>query len=238
MKKVLLGLLALSAVSMAAAPNYGSAATPNTNVFQTGQNGEISLAGKLTSEVPVVKYVVFGSVDGTTAEDTLMLKDFILTQDSNSGGFQATNPKVYVKRVNGANDGFIDLESGDEVAFNVLVDSAYTSANNAGAWIKAVGSNNAMESTSLISKTVLEPLAAALGLTVSEYGTIVSTDGATTYNSSKYPVFKVESNGVLVVENCAENRTSTLTAAQTAAVETAFAGGKAISNAKIIVKVD
>lgn len=71
MKKVLLGLLALSAAAMAAAPNLGATPTAETNVFKTGQTGATfnptALLAKATldgilSNLRVVDNSKFGSV--------------------------------------------------------------------------------------------------------------------------------------------------------------------------------
>ena len=140
MKKILLGLAAMSAVSFAAVPNYGATATAGTNVFQTGQNGKIAVTGALTSTIPVVKYVVFASTDGTTADDTLALTTFTLSTDSVKNVFEDVNPKVYVKRVNGDGNGFTNLLLSDVVEFSLERDGYMGEAavfqNN---WVQAGG---------------------------------------------------------------------------------------------------
>ena len=134
MKKVLLGLLALSAVSMAAAPNLGADATAETNIFQSGQEGGISVTGTvITSDIPVVKYVVYASDDeGTTKEDTLMLSDFLLSQNADVVGYTTLNPKVYVKRVTGetGKEAYVDLKKEDVVKFALGTEHARVIINS------------------------------------------------------------------------------------------------------------
>ena len=243
MKKVLLGLLALSAVSMAVAPNLGDAATAGTNVFQTGQEGAISITGKITSTIPVVKYVVYASDDnGTTKEDTLILKDFIVSQDDSTAGFTGTNPKMYVKRVGGTTgaETYEALEAGDDVKFKLEVDSFYTGV--VPVWT-GTGGKIMIEPTGLLSKATLEEIIAASGnstLMVSSAGSIADSTEAKHYRGKQLIQFDVIANGEIETKNLAQfaPASSTLDSADLAAVERGFAGGKAISNAKILVKVD
>lgn len=78
MKKILLGLLALSTISLAANINLGNDPAENSNIFQTGQTGKIQVQATVKSDVPVVKYIIFAntteSLDG--AEEVLTLSNF------------------------------------------------------------------------------------------------------------------------------------------------------------------
>lgn len=99
MKKILMGLMAVSAISYAAPDLTG------TVEFTSENEGKINVVGKVTSTAPVVKYVVFTSADGGITKNTqLTLPDFIVASDENAAtkGF-ATTPteKVYVKQVKG-----------------------------------------------------------------------------------------------------------------------------------------
>ncbi|MGL5723491.1 hypothetical protein [Cetobacterium sp.] len=243
MKKVLLGLLALSAVSMAAAPNLGDDPTAGTNVFQNLQEGAISITGTLTSKVPVVKYVVFASEDnGVTKEDTLMLKDFILATDSTSG-FISANPKVYVKRVVGAAgaEDYAELEIGDDVSFKYEADSFYSDVNNKG-WIAAGGEVKSIHALSLLSKDTLQDainLTGVPGVVVTTTGTIATTNAAAMYKVGMQLHFRSPVSGELEVAHMTSTSTvPAFTAPTMTKFDNAFAGGKAITNAKILVKVD
>ena len=241
MKKVLLGLLALSAVSMAVAPNLGDAATAGTNVFQTGQEGAISITGKITSEVPVVKYVVYASTDGTAnKEDTLALKDFVLSQDASKAGFQGTNPKVYVKRVGGTAgaETYEDLIAGDDVKFKVTNPDL---PNHPGfnVWA-AAGGTLSFGATQMLAKTTLQSIVDTIpGTTIDAHGNIQKDTKI--YLAPKLISFVMNTNGIIETVDPADSNfggPESMNPTDIATVEVAFAGGKAISNAKILVKVD
>lgn len=122
MKKVLLGLLATSAVTMSAPTDLTQVPGAGKTVFEGTQEGAITITGKVTSTVPPVKYVVYASENnGATKEDVLALKDFIISTKNTTAGFIAPNPKVYVKKVvsNGVAMDVANLDSTDKVLFKV-----------------------------------------------------------------------------------------------------------------------
>ncbi len=131
MKKILFGLAAMSAISFAEAPDLSAPAADGTNLFLESQTGAIPVKGKIMTDVPEVKYVIFASTgDGSSiaeAETTLQLSDFVLSQESTKGGFAATNPTVYVKQVGAGNT----LEApAAEVGFRVKIDSAWVAVTS------------------------------------------------------------------------------------------------------------
>lgn len=128
MKKFLLGLLALSSMSLAANVDLEVTPTENTNVFQTGQLGKIQVEATLMTDVPVVKYVVFASATGdlSDAQDTLVLPSLVLTRDESKNTFVGTPDKIYVKRV--MNGALGELTDTDNVSFLATgFDESYTS---------------------------------------------------------------------------------------------------------------
>lgn len=247
MKKVLLGLLALSAVSMAAAPNLGAAATAGTNVFETGQQGAITVTGRISSDIPVIKYVVYASTDGTASpEENLVLPEFTLTKDVNTAGFAAASQNIYVKRVNGTN--YANLEPGDDVEFKLQVDPSYSAVNN-GNWITL---NNRVEiqPTALLSRATLgDALNAIKDLAAAGQSPIVTNEGLIAYNTTgKFPAYLIpksiefsqKNRGVLEVKSVDRTILTNFDQfgdAQYNALNTFFASGKDISNAKVLVRV-
>ena len=131
MKKILIGLAAVSIMSFAAAPTLTSDPTENTTVFQTEQLGEIAVKGNLSSQVPEVKYVVYASTTGQYDPDgdTIKLPPFIISNsvvDASKVGFAGeTTPTVYVKKVNSSNDGVIDLDSTEKVYVKLVLDQSW-----------------------------------------------------------------------------------------------------------------
>lgn len=123
MKKVLFGLLALSAVSMAATITGSETATQGTNVWNTTQtHGEIQIKGTITSDVPVVKYVVFA---GDSKESELILPDLLINKNSNGlpvGRFVSTPSNVYVKKVDSTGT-LQDLDPTEIVSMKTNIDS-------------------------------------------------------------------------------------------------------------------
>lgn len=140
MKKILFGLVAMSMMTYAAAPTLTNPATENTNVFQTGQSGQIAVKGNLSSNVPQIKYVVYASLDGTydaTSGEvwelptwtTEAFEGYIAPSYSTELGFGGQPvPKLYVKRVNGADNGTIELTS-ETVSYKLLLDPAFGFTN-------------------------------------------------------------------------------------------------------------
>lgn len=235
MKKVLLGLLALSAVSMAAAPDLGATPTADTNVFQTGQEGKIAVTGTITTSIPLIKYVIYASPDGTSdISDTLALTDFVMAQDTTSAGFAGTNPNVYVKRVNGAvgAETIVNLHPSETVQFKLNVDPFYTDATAVvSSWIGTTQSTY-INPTALITKSSLESIYS--GLPVTNTGTYGNAN--VRYQSRKSVSMTVESQGVLKFSNI-NTASSTLPSDQTVAIEAAFAGGHPVSGTSVSARI-
>ena len=127
MKRILLGLVAMSAISFAAAPDVSVDPADGTNVFSQIQTGHIPVKGKVTSNVPIVKYVVFASTgDGSTltgAESELQLSDFVISSNLSLAGFVDTNPTVYVRKVIASNT--LEVPTA-EIGFRIKMDPAWT----------------------------------------------------------------------------------------------------------------
>ncbi|WP_407536460.1 hypothetical protein [Cetobacterium somerae] len=138
MKKVLLGLLALSAVSMAAPitnATMNAEGVNETSVFNQGDKGIVKVEGSMVSKVPVLKYVIYaGNAEGTIMEDELVLPDFILSNKIAEAGFDRTVVKnnVYVKKIiaNGATEAdtptFGEFEEFETVKFTLKFDSYFS----------------------------------------------------------------------------------------------------------------
>ncbi len=105
MKKILFGLLAVSAISFAAAPDLTRQPSVGGYLFSNAMPGAIPVKGNLTSTPQIVKYVIFaGTSDSAAAGETeLQLTDFILSQKEGVVGFKGVNPTVYVKKVSDLN---------------------------------------------------------------------------------------------------------------------------------------
>ena len=247
MKKILLGLLAVSAISFAAAPNYGAAVAEGTTIFQTGQSGKIAVTGAVTSTIPVVKYVIFASKDGVTADDTLALSTFTLSNDVNRNVFEDTNLKVYVKRVNGSNDGFVELSGTDIVEFSLERDGYNMNDQNIfqNGWIQAGGKLEmlplALLSDAKVNEIVQQAKASAPELKVD--GPFVYKELNATWQAYLQPNtihFKHTTNGVL--EIVADTRTirqdyNPFEETENKAMETALAGSVASSGFSVLVRL-
>ncbi len=246
MKKILLGLAAMSAVSFAAVPNYGATATAGTNVFQTGQNGKIAVTGALTSTIPVVKYVVFASTDGTTADDTLALTTFTLSTDSVKNVFEDVNPKVYVKRVNGDGNGFTNLLLSDVVEFSLERDGYMGEAavfqNN---WVQAGGKLQIlplmMLSDARIQEIANEAAKSASGILNDNGFLYVKTNNTwRAYLQPNAIFFKHTTNGILeVVADTRTTRTEydPFNEAENKAVDTILAASEPSSGFSVLVRL-
>ncbi|MGL5413962.1 hypothetical protein [Cetobacterium sp.] len=249
MKKVLLGLLALSAVSMAAEPNLLATPTAGTPVFQTGQEGAIAIEGKLTATVPTIKYVVYASKDGgVTKEDKLVLADFVMSQKEIEAKYTGENPKLYVKRIVPALGGVEtgELNPVDIVSFKMsgLTGSAWDTQNQ---WLNTVGANNNFLPEAMLSRATLEEIITAIGDSnyhiSNDWGGIELKDYSKAYRIPNIPEIKVTEKGVLEigkVKNKDFDKPTTLTDATVLSkIEAALAGGKATNpDLKILIKVD
>ncbi|MGL5595618.1 MAG: hypothetical protein ACRDDH_16910 [Cetobacterium sp.] len=118
MKKVLLGLLAVSAASIAGELDLSGPAVTGTNIFEGKNIGQMSVTGKIMSDIPLVKYVLFASPDdGATIVDKLELPNYILSQDSSKAGLQGQSSKVFIKRVVGG--AIADLDPTEVARFSI-----------------------------------------------------------------------------------------------------------------------
>lgn len=244
MKKVLLGLLALSAVSMAAPTDLTKPAAPGSTIFEAGTEGAIGITGTITSTVPTVKYVVFASSDnGTNMEDTLALTDFVLAQDAAKAGFVGVNPKVYIKKVasNGVNMSAANLDTTEIGKFKLSTpDFAAASSQT---WLEAVGGSYEFSPTSLAPKTMLDKIitdnaATLTGVTVNTKGQF--EEGGVAFEGNKKVKMTVTENGVLEITHADATQTgATLDVAKVTTILGAFTAGQTIApTAKILVRVN
>lgn len=239
MKKVLLGLLAVSAVSMAAAPDLNGPATEGGNVFQSNQQGAISVTGTVTSQVPVVKYVVFASENGVDMKDTLNLKEFIFTQtkEATGTGFQGNNDKIYVKRVE--NGQLSSLTTADNIEFklNPNNDFVYYNPQNQ-KWV-SLGESVSVYPTQLMAKGDLQTIVSTIpnGI-MSLDGKIIFSEGGQAQGRDTIVAGQLEKGEFEIRSVVASiDELDKLTTEQKAAVNNAFAGGKAINGLNILVKL-
>lgn len=255
MKKVLLGLLALSAAAMAAAPNLGATPTAETNVFKTGQTGAISISGTLTSEIPVIKYVVYAATDGgltTAKEDILTLSSYVLSSVPAENKFSGTNPKVYVKRVagTGAASTYADLSTSETASFKLQGDPAYTAFNGSQVWIGEGQTGATFNPTALLAKATLDGILSNLRVVDnSKFGSvIISNDGSLYANNGNDSYFgPLDSTKFLALSSANKGEAEFVYAPFSLKlwkveewvnpVLAQFAGGHPMGNAKILVKV-
>lgn len=239
MKKVLLGLLATSAVSMAAPTDLTQTPGSEKTVFDATQEGAIGISGSLTSTLPPVKYVVYASADNrATKEDVLALPDFILSQDENKAGFAGVVPKVYVERIAGGvgAETYAGLEPSEIVKYGISIPD-YTALASLG---QPSQGTYMISSTALISKKGLEEMiksdSALTGYTIKSDGRFKSPNG-NTLESNKIIKLSSPENGVIKVE-AVKNANNSHQPYPTE-LETAFKNGKQISSSvKITVKVN
>ncbi len=242
MKKILFGLAAMSTLAFSAIDL--NTAADSTNVWETGNQGKIVVRGTLTSQIPVVRYVVYASEDGTYADtgDILTLPEFVLTTAASQGGFTDVVKKIYVKRVNDTKDGVKDLINEDVVSFKIdFAGRGYSKLTSD--WIKK-GENILSEAipdfpaSVLISKTELENIVESEGFSVNAYGDIQVS--STSYRPTKNLSISSTENSVLeflTVNNSSVSR-SPMSSTNAAKVETLFAGGRATTDLEVLVKVN
>lgn len=247
MKKVLLGLLAVSAVSMAAAPNLGATPTNGTNVFQIGQGGAIKVTGRMSSTVPAVRYVIFATSDGgTTKESELALTEFVMTKPGQSGGgFKGTNPEVRVQRIEGGK--YAPLGASDRISFKI--ETEHTGVN-AQPWVATGGKTWALPATAFLSKGTMNTIMTDLGsmgyLKVNNFGNFIWTEeGRECYYATDRAIIATSTtNGIIKVldeKSTLDAKTAPMSTTYPAIqnkLDTIFAGGKSGINAKIMVKID
>ena len=240
MKKILFGLAAMSTLAFSAI-NLKSP-TNETNTWMTGEIGAITVNGTITSAVPQVQYVVYASNDdGVTREDTLVLSDFIITQNEATCGFSAANPKIYVKRVAAGNAGVEELQGTDTVSFQIKTDSQYTGAAFT-SWHKE-GQSIELFPTSLVPRATLDAIIDSgllYEMVVSEkLGILQNPQGDTFYIQPKNIFVSQNSKGV--IEFTSQARTLLPDGKVTSMVndiQKAFIGGVTLDNVRILVKLD
>lgn len=255
MKKVLLGLLALSAAAMAAAPNLGATPTAETNVFKTGQTGAISINGTITSEIPVIKYVVYAAADGgltTAKEDILTLSNYVLSSVPAENKFSGTNPKVYVKRVTGtgAASTYADLSTSETAFFKIQGDPAYTAFNGAQVWVGESEAGQTFNPTALLANATLEKILSNLKVIdsstfndaiVSSDGTLYISNGINAHfgpaNTKKFLALMSLNKGEAEVTYATTPTKLWTSESMINPTLAQFAGGHPIGNAKILVKI-
>ena len=242
MKKILLGLAAMSTLAFSAIDL--NTAADGTNVWETGNQGKIVVRGTLTSQIPVVRYVVYASEDGTysATDDVLTLPEFVLATKASQGGFSDVVKKVYVKRVNAGRDNVENLIPEDVVSFKIdFARRGYSQLSSdwftKGGGIR-VGSAVDFPAVVLISKTELEAIVASEGFIVNTYGDIASGD--TNYRPTRNLSINSTENGVLEFSTVNNSSVSInpMDSTNVAKVETLFAGGRTTTDLEILVKVN
>ena len=242
MKKILFGLAAMSTLAFSAI-DLGSAAN-ETNVWETGTNGKILVNGRVTSKVPIVKYVAYASADGQYTPDgnELTLPDFIISTKSNEGGFDGAVQKIYVKRVATGDTGVEELASGDDVSFKIDFNSlGYTSLTSI--WLAAGqyvddGADDEISPFCLIPKTEMESILTNVsGVGINAFAFI--TQGSNFYKPTKILMIGSPENGVFEFKDTTYSfRTPQTSESYINQIETAFAAGKVFTGVPVLVKVD
>lgn len=240
MKKVLFGLLAMSAVAMSAQVNLGNAAATGTNIFEGGQEGVINIVGTLTSTLPPVKYVIFASSDsGTTMDDTLQLTDFVVATNGSTAqsGFKGTNPKVYVKKIVGGAATNLDV--------GTVVQYKFSGGSKPDLGFSNLLSNNGREfsvvPTALLSTTQLNSV-----ITRSQVTTGLTADGGYIKDASsnvfvpKDAIFyKMDTDGSMTFTSKVATFTGQrLSESDSQKLVNSFANGESFSDAKVKVKIN
>ena len=231
MKKVLLGLLALSAVTMAKPSDLTQSPAVGGTVFEATQEGAIGMSGALTSTIPKVKYVVYASKDnGATKEDVLQLADWVISQDITKAGFVGANPKVYVKRVVGGTYG--ELDPAEIVEFKINHKDYTTFLDN---W----GDQAAFHTYTGISKVEMEKIIASnpilTGATITDMGHFIALKNKY-YYEHKLIVFNLGTKGIITIEDMDSGTKSTLTPEENRAVEDGFKNGIPM-NIEMLIRV-
>lgn len=178
MKKVLLGLLVLSALSYTATVDLNSA-------FDKGGSGEVKITATLTSTIPQPKYVVFTSTDGNSlvgAEDTLVLPSFVMTTDPSTTGFDGIPNSIYVKKIS-FNGGTLENLTNETMTITPVFDPIYTYVSSA---------------ISVPSQTYLQPF---LFLSAAEVNRIATTafpdaTSASVVNNGQIKLVRADGNTV------------------------------------------
>ena len=236
MKKVLLGLLALSAVTMAKPSDLTQAPAAGGTVFEATQEGAIGMTGSLTSTIPTVKYVIYASKDnGTTKEDVLQLTDFILTQDVKKVGFVGINPKVYVKRVvsTGGGETYGELDPSERLELKVISNDfpGLATLN----WREEIS----MGITSFMNKVEVEKIIAGNsilnGFTVDDMGRIGTQKEL--YNVRKALAIRNLGSGEIIVDTSSVMGGSHLPIEKITAFEDGFKAGIPMGDVKLQIRI-
>lgn len=181
MKKILFGLIATSMVSFATSPTLSNDPTENTNIFQIGQQGKITVNENLSSDVAPVKYVVYASTDGNydgTTGETWEIPTWIISASltpptgigPNGSMDTSSLPKIYVKRINNDNNGVMDLGASEIAKFKLQLpadynqDSELADENGIGYYITSGHTNN-ISPFSFFSKATLRKILTEIGTT-------------------------------------------------------------------------
>lgn len=159
-KQLLLGMACMSAIAFGAeidGNRLAGEAKEGTVIFATGQKGALKIEGRVSSAVPVMKYVIFGTTDGNDMNDTLKLSDYTMSSKGKSG-FTGKNQYAKVKKVVGNTTE--ELTDSEEVTFG-YENPTFTYATNAvGAF--PLGEEMRLYPYSLLSQAQLEEVAQAL----------------------------------------------------------------------------
>lgn len=240
MKKILMGLLAVSAIAFSAI----NMNTPKdeTNVFELGQTGKLLIKSTVKSKLAPVKYVVFADTDGNWSgdeEDIWTLPTILLSQASLLNKFSDDVPlkNVYVKSVNGSSNGVEQIPTGKNVKFKVVLDTQYTGITsnpfgNSGKF--AVNPTALMTAGSL--KTLIQGLS---GATVNENGEIVKD--AKVYRTPNNVKFFSDANGVLkatMEESNSFANSETMQLADAKEVEKLFNAAQPFTALKVEITVE
>lgn len=204
MKKILMGLIAVTSLSFAAQPDIAGAANNNSTVWEEGRTDSINLTVKLISDVLTVRFVVYASEDGVWgagASDEWVLPTVQVINDALTNIFatDTSMTNIYVKRVNSNKDNVEVLQSG-KVTFTLGIDPLYTSVPKkirkdaeVGIWL-----------TSVLPKSELDSLAQAVGGNVNvAYGVNNASNQVVIRTPNKFKFYSDE-EGVLKVTQMAD----------------------------------
>ncbi len=212
MKKILLGLLALSSISLAANVDLRVAPADNTNLFQAGGTGKIDVKATFVTPDTTIRYVIFANTAESLqgAEDVLVLSDFVMEATagavSPNAGFSDTNPTLYVRRLSSTNT-LESLQDTDRMTVrfrSIRAEGQYTSLITDTTSFPA--DNEGMLPTALLSADNLKKLASATGLTLHSGGLWLD-DGSGKAIGLKSIKFHMPSNGTVEIKT-GKNTTS------------------------------
>ena len=245
MKKILFGLAAMSTLAFSAI-DLGNP-TDGTNTWMTGEAGAIAVTGTITSAVPQVQYVVFASTTGTYdgTGETLDLADFVISRKAVENVFSAENPKVYVKRVNGDQNGTEELLDTDVVKFKVDVEktrTAYSTAYfgvNGGVTYEALALLDDATADELLN-SIKDAMSGAYNLSFDKATGQFKGNLTYAYRVPNGIKFASSTNGVLEVTASKSSYASgDASEGQAPYIEAALSGGKPVSSTlRILVTVN